>query len=249
MDQNFVTTKQLQDHYRVFLNRVQEQLSTLGGGGETRLEFLDDVDRDTALVDGKVLQYNAATKKWRGASAAGIGTQDNLITSGIITAGNVTIGGITTALVVNGDGAITGVLTVGQNSVTLDGTSDVVQVGTALTLGHTQGIQFHTQNLHASGFEVNQINASGISTFSNGINIPTNQKIGLGDTISSTIEFNSFGVMNRLNKHGASDFTWKLEDEGGPLHMEVRSGTTNSYVQLNQNNNKKTYKQRIMVLK
>jgi len=164
LDQNFVTTKQLQDHYRVFLNRVQEQLSTLGGGGETRLEFLDDVDRDTALVDGKVLQYNAATKKWRGASAAGIGTQDNLITSGIITAGNVTIGGITTALVVNGDGAITGVLTVGQNSVTLDGTSDVVQVGTALTLGHTQGIQFHTQNLHASGFEVNQINASGIAT-------------------------------------------------------------------------------------
>ena len=68
-----------------------------------------------------------------------------------------------------------------------------VQVGTALTLGHSIGLQYATQNLHSAGFEINQINASGISTFSNGINIPTNQKIGLGDTISSTIEFNSLG--------------------------------------------------------
>ena len=39
-----------------------------------------------------------------------------------------------------------------------------VQVGTALTLGHTVGVQFATQNLHSEGFEVNQINASGIIT-------------------------------------------------------------------------------------
>ena len=39
-----------------------------------------------------------------------------------------------------------------------------VQVGTALTLGHTQGLQFHTQNLHSTGFEVNNVNASGIIT-------------------------------------------------------------------------------------
>ena len=41
-----------------------------------------------------------------------------------------------------------------------------VQVGTALTLGHTQGVQFHTQNLHSEGFEINQVNASGIITAS-----------------------------------------------------------------------------------
>ena len=35
-----------------------------------------------------------------------------------------------------------------------------------MTLGHTQGVQFHTQNLHSQGFEVNQINASGIVTAS-----------------------------------------------------------------------------------
>ena len=52
-DQEFATLDDLQAHYRDFLGKIQQQLSTLGGGGETRLEFLDDVDRDTAKVDGK----------------------------------------------------------------------------------------------------------------------------------------------------------------------------------------------------
>jgi hypothetical protein len=43
LDQNFVTLDQLQQHYRLFLNRIQQQLSTLGGGGETRFKYLDDV--------------------------------------------------------------------------------------------------------------------------------------------------------------------------------------------------------------
>ena len=44
-----------------------------GGGGEVRLEFLDDIDRDTALVNGKYLQYNSSTKKFVGADASGGG--------------------------------------------------------------------------------------------------------------------------------------------------------------------------------
>ena len=83
---------------------------------------------------------------------------------GVITSGNVQIGGATTDLVVTGDARITGILTVGTGSLTLDGPNNLVNVGTALTLGHTQGLQFHTQNLHSAGFEVNQINASGIIT-------------------------------------------------------------------------------------
>ena len=67
-------------------------------------------------------------------------------------------------MVVVGDTRITGILTVGSSSLTLDGNNDLVNVGTALTLGHTQGIQFHTQSLHAQGFEVNNVNASGIVT-------------------------------------------------------------------------------------
>ena len=71
LDQNFVTLDQLNDHYRKFLVRIQQQLSTLGGGGEVRLEFLDDVDRATAKVDGKFLKYDASSGKFVGATGGG----------------------------------------------------------------------------------------------------------------------------------------------------------------------------------
>ena len=59
---------------------------------------------------------------------------------------------------------VTGIATFGTSSTTIDGATDTIRVGTALTLGHTQGLQFHTQNLHSEGFEVNQVNISGIAT-------------------------------------------------------------------------------------
>lgn len=40
LDQRFVTFDQLQKHYTQFLSRIQQQLSTLGGGGETNLAFM-----------------------------------------------------------------------------------------------------------------------------------------------------------------------------------------------------------------
>lgn len=41
LNQNFVTFDQLQKHYKLFLDRIQQQLSTLGGGGETNLTYMD----------------------------------------------------------------------------------------------------------------------------------------------------------------------------------------------------------------
>ena len=61
---------------------------------------------------------------------------------------------------------VTGIATFGTSSTVIDGDQNVINVGTALTLGHSQGLQFHTQNLHADGFEINNINASGIITAS-----------------------------------------------------------------------------------
>jgi hypothetical protein len=43
LDQNFVTFDQLNDHYQLFINRIQQQMATIGGGGETQFKFLDDV--------------------------------------------------------------------------------------------------------------------------------------------------------------------------------------------------------------
>ena len=88
----------------------------------------------------------------------------------------------------NGQATFTGIVTFGSNSTTINGGTDTINVGTALTLGHTQGLQFHTQNLHAEGFEVNNINASGIITaaqFSGDGSNLANLPAGLGTALSS----------------------------------------------------------------
>ena len=56
------------------------------GSGEVNLLKLDDVDEDSAKVDGKVLQYQSSTGKFVGATASGVGANDSVNTTGIITA-------------------------------------------------------------------------------------------------------------------------------------------------------------------
>ena len=68
------TLSQLQSQQKLLIQRLQTQLATVGGGGETRLEFLDDVDRDSVKVDGKYLQYQSSTGKFIGADASGGGS-------------------------------------------------------------------------------------------------------------------------------------------------------------------------------
>ena len=87
------------------------------------------------------------------------------------------VGASGTSLQVNGDARVTGILSIGQGTISLDGPNNLVNVGTALTLGHTQGLQFHTQNLHAQGFEVNNVNASGIITATGGLRIGSTEVI------------------------------------------------------------------------
>lgn len=41
LEPKFATLNDLQKHYQLFLTRIQQQLSTLGGGGETNLTFMD----------------------------------------------------------------------------------------------------------------------------------------------------------------------------------------------------------------
>ena len=53
--------------------------------------------------------------------------------SGVSTFNNTIVGGATTELVVGGDLRVTGILTVGTDSVTIDGSNNKVNVGTAIT--------------------------------------------------------------------------------------------------------------------
>jgi hypothetical protein len=56
------TLEKLTEEFLRFKNVTSVQLSTLGGGGSTRLLDNDDVDI-SSIADGKILEYNSTTKK------------------------------------------------------------------------------------------------------------------------------------------------------------------------------------------
>ena len=56
----------LKAEFLSFRDTVSKQMGTIGGGGETLLKYLDDVDISSALIDKRVLQYDSATGKFVG---------------------------------------------------------------------------------------------------------------------------------------------------------------------------------------
>jgi len=96
---------------------------------------------------------------------------------------------------------VTGIATFGVNTK-IDGGNNVINVGTALTIGHTQGVQFNTQNLHSNGFEVNNINASGIITATSFKGDGSNLTGITGTTINNNADnriITGSGTANTLN--------------------------------------------------
>jgi len=107
--------------------------------------------------------------------------------TGISTLGNTVVGGGTTQLIVTGDARITGILTIGTSSITLDGSNNQVNVGTGVTLHHTNGVQVGGNNLHSTVLTVNQINASGVITATSFSGALTGNATGLSGTPNITV--------------------------------------------------------------
>lgn len=107
LDQNFVTLDQLQQHYRLFLNRIQQQLSTLGGGGETRLKYLDDIvgiATNASAYDGKFLKYNDTLGKFEFVDILESQTLNDVLSNGNTSALGMSVG-VVTAIAYYGDGS------------------------------------------------------------------------------------------------------------------------------------------------
>ena len=222
----------------MFINRIQQQLYTIGGGGAGFIKDLDDVDFDQTTGLGQLLIYDGS--QWVGIAStaldksstlhealtqgnvSGIGMSVGVITatngffSGIVTASqlnydvvtdiystgivtatkgiqqtgaeglhvtagvstfvglssflngvNVKAGSATTALIVQGDARITGILTIGTGSVTIDGSEEKVRIGTGVTLTSSGDSDF-VGVVTAKGFEVGTaatISNNGNATF------------------------------------------------------------------------------------
>ena len=129
LDQKFVTFDDLAEHYRTFIVRIQQQLMSLGGGGEVNLRYLDDIDR-SSISDGKVLSYDAATKKFKFISPGAASSLWSEQGANIYRNSNVGINSANpqVALDVVGDARITGILTVGTETITVDPTLNRITI-------------------------------------------------------------------------------------------------------------------------
>jgi len=103
MDQKFATLDDLASHYRLFINRIQQQISTIGGGGAGFIKDLDDVTFDAGIGTNKLLIYNGT--KWVGIASTAIGnigiqSAGSLIKEGVKTLNFIGLGN---TFKVNGD--------------------------------------------------------------------------------------------------------------------------------------------------
>ena len=96
--------------------------------------------------------------------STGIVSATAFFSSGISTfQGGAVVGSATTFtedLVVQGDARVTGILTVGTASITLDGNSTVINVGSATTI-HTTGFAIGSSFLHSTGLSLANLTATG----------------------------------------------------------------------------------------
>ena len=127
------------------ISKIKKELEVLkhvvnvqGGGGEVRLEYLDDVERSSAKTNGYYLKYDSSKDKWVGAPVSGGGgggaDSDWVIQEGIGIHTTANVGIATTAkpdipLFVDGNARITGILTVGTASITFDGDNNNITAG------------------------------------------------------------------------------------------------------------------------
>ena len=77
MDQKFATLDDLSSHYRLFINRVQQQIATIGGGGAGFIKDLDDVTFDQTTGTNKLLIFNGT--KWVGIASTSLSGSTALV--------------------------------------------------------------------------------------------------------------------------------------------------------------------------
>ena len=129
LDKKFVTLDKFQEHYNLFVNRIQKQLSTLGGGGAVNIRDMDDIDRSSAMVNGKVLEYDSSTGKWKGGDGSGTVTEafKNIAVSG---QSDIVADASTDTLNVVGGSNITVTTNATTDTLTIDAANDNTQLST-----------------------------------------------------------------------------------------------------------------------
>jgi len=168
---------------------------------------------------------------------SGLGTDTNIDTIGIITASKIRVGVATTfseTLVVNGGARITGILTIGTGSITLDGTTNIINIGAGVTIDGSTGIISATSVVMSGATLVSSqfvTTGVGIHTLSNvgiGTTNPTSKLTVTGDgTFTGVVTASSFsGAGTGLTSIPAGQLTGALPVlDGSALTGIIAAGT------------------------
>jgi len=193
-----VSVEDLNKHYTLFINRIQQQLSTLGGGGETKLKYLDDIvgiATNASAYNGKFLKYDHSIEKFVFAEVSGgSGSGDYASVAGIAT--YATLAGVSTYATTSGVSTYASTAGIATYATT-SGVSTYATTSGVSTYASTAGVSTtagtattSTYLADAANIITGTINKDRIST--------TNALTVLGDLyVSNNISFG--GTTTQLN--------------------------------------------------
>ena len=215
LDQKFATLDDLQKHYKLFLERIQQQLSTLGGGGETKLRYLDDVvgvATNSSFYDDKFLQWNSTTNKSEFVNI----NSGNIV--GIVTGyyGNFfdtttqNVVGVNTYQPVRLNTTdLSNQVSIANSSHIVVANSGVYNIQFSLQIDKTQGSQAHIY----------------IWLKKNGVDVPNSaSEVSVQGTLSETIAAWNFVVASNANDY--YELMWSATD----IHIRLKAVSANGVV-------------------
>jgi hypothetical protein len=209
----------LKAEFLSFRDTVSKQMGTIGGGGETQLKYLDDVDISSALVDKRVLQYDSATGKFVGTT---LETED-LVLNGTDANGSnagdrVVLDGTDSSSSNAGDGLDLqdgtfggGIDLSGVDQDVLPSTSDTYDLGS--TTKRWNDLYLSGDTIDLAGATISSDGTGTISIAASGATLPANSKAGdnelavMGSTATGTLSqpirrvdfFSAAGGLNTAN--------------------------------------------------
>ena len=174
LDKKYVTLDEFQEQYKLFINRIQKQLATFGGGGAVRIQDMDDVDLSTAKVNDKFLKYDASAGKWVGAAATSSGGGGGGGIAGISTTGtsffnNLSIGGTASF---NTNQTISAASANAPFNITHAGNNGIVSLGGSFVgLYNAAGNEYGVLSIADAGVELAFNNQLRLETMQSGVTV------------------------------------------------------------------------------
>ena len=148
----------------------------------------------------------------------GVGnTTDKGMSVGVVTATQIRVGTTTFTedLVVSGDARVTGILTVGTASITIDGTENQVNVGAGVTIHHTNGVLVGENTIHSTGLTVNNLTVAGVLTAT-----VTGDATGLTGTPDITVNNVIAGIVTGTTFIGDGSGLTNITGVGGGVQVK-----------------------------